>query len=244
MTRGGGFFLTLTYDDEHLPVTPTGRPTTCKKDVQDFFKRLRKELGDVRLRYYLVSEYGPKTFRPHYHGIFFIHRDFSGSVDSCLRFSLSDTFTLREADDLFAKVWHNGFTCTEAVTPATINYVTKYVITRRGEFDEFDDRERPFSLSSRRPGIGAGYIDRMQKWHSEHPDGFYATELGGTKVALPRYYVEKLYTDAQRRAHSLQVQEALKEKPVRENFDYEQAYTQRFRKRILMRCKKSASISI
>ncbi len=222
MTRGGGLFLTLTYDDEHLPVTPTGRPTTCKKDVQDFFKRLRKELGDFRLRYYLVSEYGPTTYRPHYHCILFF---------SCCD-SVQSLFTLREADDLFVKVWHNGFTCTEAVTPATINYVTKYVITRRSEMDDFDDRERPFSLSSRRPGIGAGYIDRMQKWHSEHPDGFYATELGGTKVALPRYYVEKLYTDAQRRAHSLQVQEALKEKPVRENFDYEQAYTQRLRKKI------------
>ncbi len=242
MTRGGGFFLTLTYDDEHLPKTPTGRSTTCKKDVQDFFKRLRKELGDVRLRYYLVSEYGPTTARPHYHGIIFFRSDDSVGSDNGGRFL--SVWSLREADDLFAKVWHNGFTCTEGVTPATINYVTKYVITRRGEFDEFDDRERPFSLSSRRPGIGAGYIDRMQKWHSEHSDGFYATELGGTKVALPRYYVEKLYTDAQRRAHSLQVQEALKEKPVRENFDYEQAYTQRFRKRILMRCKKSASISI
>lgn len=171
--------------------------------MQDFFKRLRKELGDVRLRYYLVSEYGPTTARPHYHGIFFLFGSSGSSFVSC---SYS-VFSLREADDLFAKVWHNGFTCTEAVTPATINYVTKYVITRRGEFDEFDDRERPFSLSSRRPGIGQCYVDRMKQWHSDHPLGFYAIELGGTKVSLPRYYVDKLYTDVQRRAHSLQVQQ-------------------------------------
>ena len=51
----------------------------CKRDIQNFMKRLRKLIfNDINLnedgkkiRYYIASEYGPKTFRPHYHGIIF-----------------------------------------------------------------------------------------------------------------------------------------------------------------------------
>lgn len=41
-----------------------------KRDIQLFLKRLRKNLSkytDEKIRYYAVSEYGPKTFRAHYH---------------------------------------------------------------------------------------------------------------------------------------------------------------------------------
>lgn len=45
---------------------------SCKRDIQLFFKRLRKSLSKItheKIRYFVVSEYGPSTFRPHYHGI-------------------------------------------------------------------------------------------------------------------------------------------------------------------------------
>jgi len=35
-------FVTLTYNDEHIKKTKNGFETLVKKDVQDFFKRLRK----------------------------------------------------------------------------------------------------------------------------------------------------------------------------------------------------------
>lgn len=43
-------------------------------DVQKFIKRLRKHLKkyyNEPIRYYIVSEYGPKTYRPHYHAVIF-----------------------------------------------------------------------------------------------------------------------------------------------------------------------------
>lgn len=51
----------------------------CKEDVQDFIKRLRIALDrapevadlDTRFTYFICSEYGPTTFRPHYHGLLF-----------------------------------------------------------------------------------------------------------------------------------------------------------------------------
>lgn len=52
-----------------------------KKDVQDFVARLRSHLStvddlageDLRFTYFIASEYGPETFRPHYHGILFFN---------------------------------------------------------------------------------------------------------------------------------------------------------------------------
>lgn len=47
---------------------------SCFKDCQDFLKRLRFYLTretDSVFSYYFVSEYGPQTFRPHFHGVLF-----------------------------------------------------------------------------------------------------------------------------------------------------------------------------
>ena len=71
-------FITLTYNDEHLPFTLDGLTTLCKRDLQNYFKRLRRKLK-YEIRYFAVGEYGTKksditTFegeRPHYHAIVF-----------------------------------------------------------------------------------------------------------------------------------------------------------------------------
>lgn len=56
-------FLTLTYNNEHLPELldkESGElvPTLCKRDLTNFFKRLRKRFKGVELRYYACGEYG------------------------------------------------------------------------------------------------------------------------------------------------------------------------------------------
>lgn len=60
-------FLTLTYDDDHLPKGGSLVP----RDYQLFFKRFRKIIYPRSLRYFLVGEYGEKSFRPHYHAALF-----------------------------------------------------------------------------------------------------------------------------------------------------------------------------
>lgn len=74
------YFLTLTYDEEHVPRTSFKDPETgveqpsltlVKKDLQGFIKRLRKRVEPDRIRYFACGEYGPKTQRPHYHAIVF-----------------------------------------------------------------------------------------------------------------------------------------------------------------------------
>jgi len=60
-------FATLTYDDEHLPKNSS----LDKRDLQKFFKRLRKKYEPKKIRYYACAEYGEKSFRPHYHAAIF-----------------------------------------------------------------------------------------------------------------------------------------------------------------------------
>lgn len=70
------FFITLTYDDEHLP---PGEELS-KRDLQLFLKRLRKR--NPGIRYFAVGEYGTQKGRPHYHAVIFNLIDLNLITDS------------------------------------------------------------------------------------------------------------------------------------------------------------------
>lgn len=65
------YFFTLTYNPEHLPRTNINDykiPYPDKTHVQKMFKRIRKQFP-YTFRYAVVSEYGTRTHRPHFHGL-------------------------------------------------------------------------------------------------------------------------------------------------------------------------------
>lgn len=81
------FVLSRHGDTVNFDTTP--RFAVClRKDVQDFIKRLRIALyrdsslvgRDISFTYFICSEYGPGTFRPHYHGLLFFHDSYTASV--------------------------------------------------------------------------------------------------------------------------------------------------------------------
>lgn len=56
-------------------------PYVCNRDLDLFLKRLRSYYPDEKLRYYAVSEYGPESFRPHWHLLLFSNSErFSQTV--------------------------------------------------------------------------------------------------------------------------------------------------------------------
>lgn len=56
-------------------------PYICNRDLDLFLKRLRSYYPDEKLRYYAVSEYGPTSFRPHWHLLLFSNSErFSKTV--------------------------------------------------------------------------------------------------------------------------------------------------------------------
>lgn len=111
------WFVTLTYDNEHLPKGNS----LDKRDVQLFLKRLRINLKrhgfDYKIRYVMVGEYGSNTHRPHYHLILFGINSFTHQ--ECL-----------DVSDIIYTSWKNGFIQHRQVDPsneATFYYTTKYM---------------------------------------------------------------------------------------------------------------------
>lgn len=165
-------FLTLTYSEEHIPYGDDCY-SLCKTDVQLFIKKLRQANGEKKLRYYTVGEYGTKTARPHYHSIMF------GMSKDC--------------ESKLQDIWSKGFVHVGQVSDASIHYVTKYVINHT---QKVHGRVPPFSLMSRRPGIGAHYLSTHKNYHHE-ARRYYSRQLG-IYSRLPRFYKDKFFTKEER----------------------------------------------
>lgn len=157
-------FVTLTYNDENLP--PDG--SLQKRDLQLFWKRLRKALRGRKIRYYACGEYGEDTGRPHYHAICF--GDLGNSISG---------------DCEYNKAWGKGFVKVGSVTYDSCRYVAQY-IDKKYNGDKakevYGDRQPPFQVCSQ--GIG-------KQWALENAE-YLKQNLGctvkGKKVGLPRYY--------------------------------------------------------
>lgn len=146
-------FVTLTYSDEQLP--PGG--TLVKRDLQLFFKRLRKAHGE--LRYYVCGEYGDRTCRPHYHAIIFGYSPVDG-----VQAKLTKNGPLFTSPSL-TQLWGLGTAVYGAVNISTAEYCARYAMKKlTGQLgkDTYGDRLPPFALMSRRPGLGGAWIDRYQ----------------------------------------------------------------------------------
>lgn len=128
-------FLTLTYNNDHLPMTDEGYSTLCKRDVQLFFKRLRRHFDGVRIRYYLAGEYGTRTFRPHYHAIVYGIglSDFSDLEYRGCNERKDPFYSSRVMSD----IWSNGFILMSDVTWKTCAYVARYVLKKQGKSSDF-----------------------------------------------------------------------------------------------------------
>lgn len=132
-------FITLTYSDENLHYNDNSNPSLVKRHAQLFFKRLRKDFPEGRIRYYLCAEYGGTTWRPHYHVLLFC----SGcDKDEC--------------KDSISKHWSHGHIHCGTVGPASIRYCANFHVHKSATPDGYTPT---FTLMSRKPGIGALYFD-------------------------------------------------------------------------------------
>lgn len=158
-------FITLTYNNENIPkVKGTNKLTLKKRDLQLFFKRLRKhhkgiesriwkEEFEYPIRYFACGEYGTQTKRPHYHiGIFnWIPDDLKPLTENKYGDIL---FTSKE----ISKLWENkGFVTVGAMTYESASYIARYTLKKIHENKEIykdTGQEKEFVETSRRGGIG------------------------------------------------------------------------------------------
>lgn len=165
-------FVTLTYDENNVPIDSQGVQVVRKHDVQLFFRYLRR-LG-YKFKYYGVSEYGPTTYRPHYHIILF-----GVGVDAY--------------NDILA-CWSKGFLSVYPVLGGSINYVSRYSLLHSDLPSYLLTKERkPFKFVSK--GIGRCYCDDMDivNYHKYTHDTRIC--MDGYFKPMPRYYRNKIFTD-------------------------------------------------
>ncbi len=178
-------FITLTYDTKYVPLTKNGFMTLKKRDIQTFMKRLRKD-SERKLKYYVCGEYGGKRNRPHYHLIIF-------NADPE---KVEKAWSYYEAGGRRSII---GSIFIGQVTDASIGYTLKYM-QKQGKIPmhKNDDRQKEFSLMSK--GLGANYItEQMKRWHfNDLENRLYVPLKEGKKIAMPRYYKDKIYSETQK----------------------------------------------
>lgn len=184
-------FITLTYNPENLP-EDTG---LVKKHLQDFFRRMRKNVGNFR--YFACGEYGEKDGRPHYHAIIF-----GLSFNSDRKFFKKspagyDLFISKQLQDQ----WPFGFASVSPFSYTAAAYTARYILKKVGGSNANNHYQRlnlrtgelslvtpEFALMSLKPGIGHGW------WEKYKGDAFPSDFLvhDGKKHVVPRYYTNLL----------------------------------------------------
>lgn len=168
-----GCFVTLTYNDESLP--PGGN--LVKKDLQNFIKRLRKDVAPLKIKYFACGEYGEDpihTKRPHYHAIILGIRPYQKQV-------IEDAWSLYGTK--------KGHVVVGSVTDQSINYTTKYITKKLGGLQgqvEYGTKTPPFQIQSQGMGL---------QWANENYTSLEETgkiTIKGRPSGIPKYYKQKL----------------------------------------------------
>lgn len=183
-------FITLTYDDDNLPVDGS----LDKSHFQKFMKRLRKRFRGRSIRYYHCGEYGDKFGRPHYHACLF-NFDFTDK----------ELFSVRKGVRLYTSgvlsdLWKFGVSSVGDLTFESAAYVARYCLKKKNGadaeyyYERIDEDtgeilflEPEYTTMSRRPGIG-------HSWFSEFSSDVFPWDeviVRGRVSKPPRYYDSK-----------------------------------------------------
>lgn len=188
-------FLTLTYDNEHVPYGEIIKgyrsiqsQTVSKRDVQLFLKKLRKAYKKP-IKYFLAAEYGDRTKRPHYHAIVF------GLKPPDAQWYKNQKGNSYFKSEWLQKIWGKGMIDFSPAQPGSFAYVAQYVNKKAIGAEQaakywMEGREPEFRIMSK--GIGEKYLN-------EHKDEILKTDsiicAGGREKRPPRYFDKILDKD-------------------------------------------------
>lgn len=213
-------FVTLTYDDDHLPLNDFGMSTLVPKHYSKFIKDLRnyasRKCGVDGIRFFAAGEYGSETKRAHFHLILF---NLPQQILDDLKFYRSNF----NGDSLYnspilEKLWNRGFVVVAPFSFRTAAYVARYVTKKLKGIEKsvyIDLHLEPeFAQMSRRPGIG-------RLFYVKHKEDLYFTDevfLPGVPGLKPARYFDKLYDfDSPLDMERVKFQRALKGEYLSEN---------------------------
>lgn len=174
-------FVTLTYAEDPFSLVPLHH--------RQFMDALRKRVSPLRIRFYMVGEYGERSERPHFHYVLF-------GYPSCQRAARrKGAFRCCAACDLLEDVWGKGHIKNLPLEMGSARYVARYVIKKMTRHDDprLGNRHPEFSRMSLKPGIGFGVLEKVAQVISRYdlltPEGDVPVTLrhGDLEWPLGRY---------------------------------------------------------
>lgn len=196
-------FLTLTYDDVHLPPYVGGRHTLVPKHLTDFWKRLRKRFPDNKISYFACGEYGTRTLRPHYHACVFgvVFNDLvamgasGGVVRNTDPLAPSPVANRLTRSPVLDKLWSFGAVARGEVNFQSAGYVARYIMSKqlgkaRFQPETYKEYFEEFQRQSTKPAIGDIALD---KFPSDWFNMFHDFDEG---TSIPKRYLKKLKAES------------------------------------------------
>lgn len=196
-TEGYSWFITLTYDDDHIP----DNLSLYKPHITNFIKALRRHREKYKhsgkFRYEQVGEYGTKTLRPHHH-----MAAFNLQLDDLELYSDNGKYK-QYVSKLIEKKWSNGSVIIQELNFSNCLYIAQHSDKKIGnttpnhEPEVLDamtgeiskDRVPEYSTRSSNPGIGA-------LWYQKYGDSdLYNTDsivINGREYKIPPYFDKQL----------------------------------------------------
>lgn len=238
-------FVTLTYDDQHIP-----RDSSLDvRHFQKFMKRLRKKYGQG-IRYYHCGEYGEQCAlcgsnrsdcerknthkfikslgRPHFHACIFNH-----DWDDKISHATNNGITIYTSETLSA-LWPYGFALSGDVTFESAAYTARYVTKKIfGECAPAYYQHRRPEYTTMSNGIGKGWLE-LFKDDLKHDKCI----INGKEVNIPKYYdsilgdLDKFELLQRKAKRKLQAEKHAKDASTRRLRDRETCQTARFTKLI------------
>lgn len=211
-------FITLTYNDDHLP----DMADLKYEDFQKFMKRLRKKYTGRKIRFFACGEYGENRQRPHFHACIF-GIDFNDRIYFKTTSAGSKIYTSKTLDALWSDRSGNsiGFASIGDISINSAGYVARYVMKKAFgrendylydvidiETGETYRRTKEFNKMSLKPGIGYGFY---KKWRSDIFPADHCV-IDGREIKPPKYYYKKL-ADEDKNVYNL-VQDARELKAI------------------------------
>lgn len=219
-------FVTLTYDEEHLPYTDFGS-SVCLEDHKNFIKKLRwyekpkqlkerKEISEAELYRLktLSGEFSPgfkrEDYPIRYYGVS-EYGDKNGRVHQ--HYIL---FNVRDFNNI-TLAWPMGRVQIDECNVNTIDYVLKYMVKDHSGRD-YENKSKEKSYMSK--GLGLSAIDDETARYIRSETGNMVINDRGTKIALPRYYRKKFVSETEAKIKNAYINKVVSEQEDKEDTDW------------------------